>query len=322
MPPRLHEEIYQSTECLVEQLDKLDQLGLQLTPGAQKIDYNTVIFDDCIIMKLNLKNSTSFEGVCDDEYIYFCVPRENTEIKVNGFNLSYRELYILAPGSEIKAIFPDNFIGFYLGINKKNLIQLLGEKSVHILLEQRERIYSGKFKFIEIEIFKNNLISSITYLLEKYSTLNEVSKLDIKDNILRSLKVLHNNNSIIISQNQGLNKSLAVTKRATNYIKNCTDSYISVIELCKNSYCSIRTLEYAFKRIYGISPKRYLMIRRLNFIRTDILTKRPKYLTPLLSNHGVVNLGRFSNDYYRFFGEYPKDTLKILNNQQPMKKLV
>lgn len=310
-PPHvLTKEVYYSTECLVNKLDYLDQIGFQLTPGAHKIEYNTVIFEDCLIMKLTMKNSTLFEGICDDSYIYFAVPEKNISIIVNGYPLSYQELYIMAPTKEIKAVFPNNFAGYYLGISKSNLEKIIGPRSVNYILKNRDDFFSGKIQLSHIDVFKNSLLFKINFLIKHFSTLSEIAKLDLKDSILSSLCSLQIDSLFLTGNRKVFNKSLAVAQRAKSYIVKTPNKYLSVLKVCENSFCSLRTLEYAFQRVYNVTPKKYLIIKRLHTIRNELLSSKSKPFKEIILDNGIINIGRFNNDYHYFFGEYPIETLK------------
>jgi AraC family transcriptional regulator, ethanolamine operon transcriptional activator len=73
-----------------------------------------------------------------------------------------------------------------------------------------------------------------------------------------------------------------------------------------------RTLLRAFHESYGISPKRYLLLRELHAVRRELCTGangEPK-VTDVLSRHGIWEFGRFAARYRRQFGELPSATLR------------
>lgn len=100
----------------------------------------------------------------------------------------------------------------------------------------------------------------------------------------------------------------AVVKRAIADIHKEPKSNLTIVELSNNCFCSIRTLEYSFKSILGCSPKAYIIKRRLNLIKHEIKHSPEKSISRIAIDFGVVNAGRFSNDYFMYFGEYPSDT--------------
>ncbi len=86
----------------------------------------------------------------------------------------------------------------------------------------------------------------------------------------------------------------------------------TVEELCQVAGTSRRTLEYAFKGYFGMSPKQFIKALRLNAARNDLL--RGDYgsaqVVEIASGWGFTHMGQFSSDYHRMFGERPSETLR------------
>ncbi|MDH3999036.1 MAG: helix-turn-helix domain-containing protein [Desulfuromonadales bacterium] len=105
-------------------------------------------------------------------------------------------------------------------------------------------------------------------------------------------------------------KRAQLVELAEEYLYGIDANQVKVSELAHNLSVSIRTLEYAFKEVFGITPKRYLMIRRLNFVRQKLLREPNKTITHHATQHGFWHMAQFSADYKDFFGEAPSETLK------------
>nr|WP_252727361.1 helix-turn-helix domain-containing protein [Colwellia sp. C2M11] len=85
---------------------------------------------------------------------------------------------------------------------------------------------------------------------------------------------------------------------------------MTIPELAKASFCCVRTLEYSFKQIIGMTPKQYIITRRLQQIHITLKEDKTKTIAELTKSYGIVNQGRFAQDYFKFFNEYPSDTKK------------
>ena len=83
-----------------------------------------------------------------------------------------------------------------------------------------------------------------------------------------------------------------------------------VSEICKLIGVTDRTLQSCCAEFLGISPRRYLLLRRLKQVRTALRDADPTTtVADLAQRHGFTELGRFAVAYRREFGEMPSTTL-------------
>src|SRR5712672_481710 len=86
--------------------------------------------------------------------------------------------------------------------------------------------------------------------------------------------------------------------------------HISV--LCRTLEVSERTLRKAFHRIRGLPPCRHLRMLRLSQARRALMDtdSSQSTVTEIATGFGFLELGRFSVEYRRAFGESPSQTLQ------------
>jgi AraC family transcriptional regulator, ethanolamine operon transcriptional activator len=85
---------------------------------------------------------------------------------------------------------------------------------------------------------------------------------------------------------------------------------IGYSELSSITGASTRTLHNALQRICGISPNRYLRIRRLWMVRSQLRSGNPGLTIKTSAHaHGFHHMGEFSALYKATFGESPSETL-------------
>jgi AraC family ethanolamine operon transcriptional activator len=101
-----------------------------------------------------------------------------------------------------------------------------------------------------------------------------------------------------------------VVRRAEAYLATQTNPAVRIDELCNAAATSLSRLERAFRETFGMSPHRYLMLRRLAAVRRELLRGGPGVsITEVAMRWGFFHLGRFSQEYRKHFGEVPSKTL-------------
>jgi AraC family ethanolamine operon transcriptional activator len=102
-----------------------------------------------------------------------------------------------------------------------------------------------------------------------------------------------------------------ILREVEEFLEHNLSSEIRIGDLCARIGTSRRTLEYLFKDYYGLSPRRYLTVRRLNAVRDRLLRAEPEDVSigSVASRFGFQHAGRFSQTYRGLFGELPSRTL-------------
>jgi AraC-like DNA-binding protein len=91
-----------------------------------------------------------------------------------------------------------------------------------------------------------------------------------------------------------------------------TDEKLTMPELCAEIGVPERSLRLCCTKFLGVSPMRYLLLRRLNKVRSALRHADPSIATvaEVARNHQFRELGRFSVTYRTVFGESPSVTLQ------------
>jgi transcriptional regulator GlxA family with amidase domain len=83
-------------------------------------------------------------------------------------------------------------------------------------------------------------------------------------------------------------------------------------ELCALIGVTERTLRSCCAEFLGISPTRYVLLRRLKQVRIALRDADPvrSNVADIARGHGFTELGRFAGAYRNAFGEAPSTTLR------------
>jgi AraC family ethanolamine operon transcriptional activator len=108
-----------------------------------------------------------------------------------------------------------------------------------------------------------------------------------------------------------------VVRRAEDYLADRLDDTIRMDELCGAAHTTLSRLERAFREVLGISPRRYLTLRRMAAARAELLAAQPgTTVTGTAMRWGFFHLGRFAEEYATLFAELPSQTLRAAESQR------
>jgi AraC family ethanolamine operon transcriptional activator len=99
---------------------------------------------------------------------------------------------------------------------------------------------------------------------------------------------------------------------ALEYLRHNRETRVSVADLYEVANISERSLQYAFREAFDVTPLAFMKRRRLHFARQQLLIARPREtsVSKVATDLGFYELGRFASDYRKVFGEFPSETLR------------
>jgi transcriptional regulator GlxA family with amidase domain len=102
-----------------------------------------------------------------------------------------------------------------------------------------------------------------------------------------------------------------LVQRAEKLALAYVDKPLQVSALSRALGVSERTLRKLFNEIHGTPPSRHLRMLRLSQVRGALLSARGQLVTvtEIATDFGFAELGRFSVEYRKVFGESPSETL-------------
>jgi AraC-like DNA-binding protein len=102
-----------------------------------------------------------------------------------------------------------------------------------------------------------------------------------------------------------------IMRRFRRAVEESPDQPLYIPELCKAIGVSDRTLRVCCQEQLGMSPKRYLLLRRMHLARRALRDSTPgtATVTEIATQYGFWQFGRFAGEYKALFGEAPSATL-------------
>jgi len=102
-----------------------------------------------------------------------------------------------------------------------------------------------------------------------------------------------------------------IMRRFRRAMEEDPDHALYIPDLCGAIRVSERTLRSCCQEQLGISPKRYLLLRRMHLARRALREGSPTTttVTEIAARYGFWQFGRFAGEYRSLFGELPSATL-------------
>jgi AraC-like DNA-binding protein len=102
-----------------------------------------------------------------------------------------------------------------------------------------------------------------------------------------------------------------IVRRTDDYLQANWARAIYTDDLCSALGVSESSLQKAFLATFGLSPHRYLKLRRMTVVRATLLSGSDRWhsVKAAALSYGFWHLGQFAHDYRILFGESPSETL-------------
>jgi len=96
-----------------------------------------------------------------------------------------------------------------------------------------------------------------------------------------------------------------------SFMLNSLEETMTIQSITEQFKVSYTTLESSFKSLFGITPKHFIVMLKLNHVHEDLqlADKQTTNVSDIATKWGFSHFGRFSKDYKALFGVLPLETL-------------
>lgn len=229
-----------------------------------------------------------------------------------NIDVSGNHLFIFPPCGELQSISQADFDVFVVSLSEQKLDQLCAAFELaefHQLLGQHEVFDCAPQMLNEMRQF---LLQTERELSAGYSTIHNPQYLNLLEHELAGRLVRLLAGQILPLSRNAIRKRDLALQSAESYLYESSHRLVTIPELCEVCNVSQRTLEYAFRERYGMTPKAYSLAYRLNNVRKHLRAADPdeEKVSEIAQDHGFWHMGQFSVSYRRLFAELPSETLK------------
>jgi AraC-like DNA-binding protein len=301
--------IYSSIEDYLKKATELGMYATQLSSGKFLCCQKELKLPKLIIGNRYVSTSLLYQFTLKQDCFYIAIPKGNAGMLVNGQQIELNQLLVFTVEQEMLISIPQHYCSHYIIIPTVKLAKYFDEGDIALFKNATRQQIIGNNVCIQSENNQKHLCSLIETLLTESKVLSYQGVLDTQETIIELLcKLLAFSLPLAQQNNISRTRSLAIVNRALSHIHKNDAINITSPELADISFCSLRNLEYAFKSVLRITPKQYLIKRRLQLIHLALKSGRNLIISKVIKNFGIANEGRFAQDYFKFYNEYPHQT--------------
>jgi AraC-like DNA-binding protein len=283
-----------------------------LEGGSFEVRHRRVVFGNSSLDCGDYSPAFAVNGQFSEDQI--CIgftPRIEKPAWCNGFNIGKGEIMAFAEGTELHFRNAPRTTWQVILVDRKEIqdiamiltgqpLELPEKGTANFKARDEARGVSAA-----IELALSDLSNPETLASPAAASLCE----EVVNEFVRAISSTHEASGRILTSFAGYR--YGAMRRAEEFLREHMDRPFSSRELCQVTHMSERSIEMLFKDAYGISPRTWSQLARLNAARQELLRAdvRTVSVTAVATRWGFYHFGRFSAAYRRLFGEVPSITI-------------
>jgi AraC family ethanolamine operon transcriptional activator len=287
---------------------------IQLTPGSLHAEFLSIQMGDLFFVYNRANQGVQFSGDGTKGYISFAILWSETEKEyysfrhavepqrtIFGFNNREADeifphgvtlTHIIVPVPTFDA-YADRLKRYDLGDRFRN------KNHVNLLPTEMKEIKDYLKQLIWLAVYKP------TWLHQPH--IEKLVTDDFLPLLISHIPIKRNSKTFL----KPSRRSPLIVRAEQNMLANL-DKPLTLKQLAEDLESSSSALSYGFQDLFGLSPMRYLKVRRLNAVRQHLKAREPQNceIATLASQFGFYHPNHFTKDYKTMFGELPSETLQ------------
>jgi len=264
------------------------------------------------LTRITLKGKLMHSGSAPIGYRSFVIPIKRNQ-RFIWFNKGRGgdEILVFPKNCKLNAITFNKFDAFILSIKEHLLVEKIDElgctQCASIFTDEEKELYLS-------ESFAKEFYDMASFFLTKHITSEDYSKINQKQHKILVHKIINTlinylDTTEIIEEKSRKSRKTKALEKAIDIIQNSNDSLFSVKELSILTNTSERTLLYAFKEKYDITPSEYLKAYRLNKVKNELfaLKNQNVKISEIAGKYHFWHMGQFAKDFKKHFGILPSE---------------
>lgn len=269
--------------------------------------------DSFFVGRAGMNRGFSQRGAAPPGYRVFGMVIEDANHTVwCGSELTGRLARFQKDGS-YEAVSSAGFSPIAFGISESVLAASVSDEKCDLVLDESRCVLDcNSLAFMKAQAVLGSLAEQLIH-----TTLTQQSELSVAREIVEQIESAISGS---VSTNRPARPKTATRRKALQrgreFIEANIREPLTISEICKAIGVCDRTLEYAFKEYFGVSPKFYLNARRLHLLRSELRSAtRETQVVDVANDLGFWHMGKLAADYRKLFGELPSSTLRTAESR-------
>ena len=298
-----------------EDIEILDQDVVHLGSNPFSAKRVVVNLDQSMFVFHSTSHRTRSQTKVHPAMMVFLVIGPTSRASIDGLDVDPKALIAAEPGIDVEIVVDSNYESTSLMLPPDQLMQHLrrsGRDETFSMPSGTEKWQSDESELRELFDVGKRLAETATNepaLLNDSIAVRAAAHNELLERYLAAIQLGEHSESTRVEQTgQRYSK---IVRTGQEYVMEQHGVGYSVSDICEATNTSERTLQYAFRKILGMTPIEYLIRLRLHRAREDLQNADEKSATvsEIAVDWGFWHLGEFSLAYKSCFDEMPSQTL-------------
>ncbi len=311
--PKIISKSFRDIENFKEFFEYKNKEIIQLTPGSVKAEFLSIQVGDLFFLCNQVNQGFQFSGEGRKEYISFAIIWSENEKEYYSFRhpVAPQRTLFGFNNTEAHNIFPQGGALTHIIIPVQTFDTYADQLQRHDLDDNFRNKNHVNLPITGMKEIKDYLKPLIWLAIHQPTWFQNphIEKLitdDFVPLLISKIPIKLNSKSFLKPSRRAKLIAQAEREMLANLEKPLT-----LKQLAENLGSSSSALLYGFQELFGVSPMRYLKVRRLHAVRQRLKTRDTENCTIVIlaSEFGFYSPSHFTRDYKTMFGELPSETL-------------
>ena len=295
-----------------------DNIGTQLTPGKNRICYNSFHLPDLMVAHYQVEQSIHNVFTLPEGMVLFLICRIKQPLIWCGRELPPTLLGIARAGLEHEVVLNPGWDCYEFMVSEDLIRQT--EVFPTDFFKKTRRLEDAYLPLIEpvtdrfLQHLDNTFQPDNTIRGDRPPTVDQAQFYDF---------IVHGLMHVVDTGLSALDSHELKTVRRPDLVSDARDLVtanlgraFTVAGMSQSLGVSERVLNYAFRDTLGISPLQYIQVQKLHAVRR-LLKRSDMSVSDACHLFGFNTPSRFARHYKRLFGEFPSETIKACQRGNP-----